>query len=198
MLPFLLLVLKGLQTLGYHLTPTAVWRVVLVMHTYNDSSRGEVVSDLFLGIPSRSTPLRNSRWTHSITTDVFSPKAINEANLLWLKCARGAHGRSARKVSKVSNISEGFYIGYMCLALVTYKAHIAMETHVKNACSHSCPLPKLFQRHSVGTGAGCTAAALQLVVHRCSPELWLQESSVPSREKHSCFALMLDCQTHVK
>lgn len=33
--------------------------------------------------------------------------------------------------SKVSNVFEAFYIGYMCLALVIYKAHITTETHVK-------------------------------------------------------------------
>ncbi|KAF2976467.1 hypothetical protein EK904_014287 [Melospiza melodia maxima] len=47
---------------------------------------------------------------------------------------------------------------------------------------------------SRGSGTRCTAAALQLVGHRCSPELWLQENSVPSRGKHSCFALVLGCQ----
>lgn len=135
---------QGLQTLGYHLTLTPVWRTALVMYMYNDSSRGVCVLDLFLGIPSGNIPLGNSRWTCSITTDLFSPKTLSEASFLWLKCTRGAHGQNTGKRSKVTNIFEAFYIGSMCLALVTYKAHTAMETHVNNVCSHSCPLPKLF------------------------------------------------------
>lgn len=134
-------------TLGYHLTPTAVWRLVLVMYMYYDCSGDVCVIDLLLGIPSRNAPLGNSRWTRSITTDLFSPKTVSEANFLWLKCTSGEHGQNTWKRSKVSNIFEAFYIGYMCLALVMYKAHIAMETHVKNVFSRSCPLPKLFLSH---------------------------------------------------
>lgn len=122
----------------------AVWRVALLVYTYNDSSRGVWVLIIFLSTPNRSTPLGNSRWTRSITPHLFSPKTLFEVSFFWLKCTRGAHGQNTGKRSKVSNIFEAFYIGYTCLALVMYKAHIAMESHVKNVCSRSCPLPELF------------------------------------------------------
>lgn len=114
------------------------------VHILWQHQRCVCVSDLFLGIPSRNTPLGNSRWTRSITTDLFSQKTLSEANFLWLKCTRGAHGQNTGKRSKVTNVFEVFYIGCVCLTLVTYKTHIGMETHVKNVCSYSCPLPKLF------------------------------------------------------
>lgn len=117
------------------------------MYMYYDCSGDVCVIDLLLGIPSRNAPLGNSRWTRSITTDLFSPKTVSEANFLCLKCTRGEHGQNTWKSSKVSNIFEAFYIGYMYLALAMYKAHIAMETHVKNVFSRSCLLPKLFLSH---------------------------------------------------
>lgn len=154
------------------------------------------VIDLFLGIPSRNTPLRNSRWTRSIAIVLFSPKALSEANFLWLKCIRGAHGQNTGKRSTVSSTFKAFYVGYKCLALVAYKAHIAMGNSCKECLQPFLCLTWTISELSLeALGQG---ALLQLVVHGCSPELWLQENSVPSRGKHSCFALMLGCQAHVK